>query len=144
MKKFILGAAALTLLFAACKKDDKSGNNNNVRIVGTWKPTTQVTKNSINGTPQSPVTVTRNAGDWMQFTADGIAYSHYFLNNTKWIDDTSAYSINGNLLRFIAGTDTADATILTLTSSQLVIKNTETYIWAGDTTVEETTTTLSR
>lgn len=60
MKKIVLGAAALSLMFAAsCKKDDKSGPSNSFTVAGaTFNPTyiaraDAASRTSITGTDQT-------------------------------------------------------------------------------------------
>jgi len=130
------------LVFAACKKsDNKSGN---ASIVGTWKPATQITKTTVNGTLSSIDTSISDANEWVMFTAGGQVYSHTLSDKAHWEDDTSSYTVNGSLMNIIDGTDTTKMNILTLTNNSLVLKSTETDIWAGDTTIEEFTSTFSR
>ena len=147
MKKVLYVLSIVSIIFAACKKEDEDGcmdstatNYNEIAtvddgsciygIVGVWTPT------SVSGTQSMSVTVMGQIVDSfdttftmtpeeigmdgdVEFTTDGNMYND---------GDTNSYTYSGNVLTVIddEGTETQTCTV-TSTSLTVIFSETETY-----------------
>mgnify|MGYP000469867715 FL=1 len=131
MKKIIYTLLAVSMIFAACKKEEEEIVTPVApSIVGTWTPT------SISGTQSMSVIVMGQIVDSfdttftmtpqeigmdgdVEFTADGNMYND---------GDTNSYSYSGNLLTVTddEGTETNPCTV-TSTSLSVTFSDTDTY-----------------
>ena len=111
MKKIIFTLLAVSIIFAACKKEDEKptnlGNNTTTSIVGVWTPTFVVMDSSLTTTIDGEIvyelngeamtysgseTMTAEEADMegdVEFTSDG----NFIIDN-----DTSSYTYSNNVL----------------------------------------------
>ena len=100
MKKLLYSLLAVSIIFAACKKEEEV-TTPTVSIVGTWTPTSVSGTSSMSATVLGEIveefdttfTMTPTHPEWefsdVEFTADGQMISD---------GDTSSYSHSGNVL----------------------------------------------
>lgn len=94
--KFLTAAAALTLLFTACKKKDKESDNYKAAIVGKWNYVETVV--STNGQSQPAETETYTHGEYERFTASDTVY---YGSSTTTVDrDYLFYKLDGSTLTY--------------------------------------------
>ena len=144
MKRLLYTFLAVSIIFAACKKEEN--NAPSASIVGVWTPTFLSGTHSMSATVLGDIveefdttfTMTPTHAEWefsdMQFTADGQMISD---------EDTSSYSHSGNVLTVTddEGTETRSCTV-TSTSLTVMFSDTETYTedWGGlEATITQTT-----
>ena len=162
MKKVLYTLLAVSIIFAACKKEDEDGcmdttatNYNEIAtvddgsciygIVGVWTPT------SVSGTQSMSVTVmgqivdsfdttftmTSADPDWeftdVEFTTDGKMYNDL---------DTNSYTYSGNVLTITEDGESETQTC-TVTSTSLTVSFSETETYTEDYMGQEATITES-
>ncbi len=150
MKKVLLLAAFAGLLITACEKDEDDDNNNGNTnsIIGSWVTHSLSLETKLNGITVFDSTENYN-GLVFTFNSDGSVY----LNVDETVptafdfyeDDTSYYNKQGNTLYVLDAAnepiDSAEAvlTIQTLTSTELVLSQSETDTIGGMTGTTEVT-----
>ncbi|WP_256009533.1 lipocalin family protein [Desertivirga xinjiangensis] len=117
---------AVTVAFSSCKKDDDE--NNSAKIVGKWNLKKEVEKEYKNGQLIETDEYSYEAGAYVEFKSNG---------TVDWNDDGSdpeiySYRVDGNKLTLIEDDDTDVYTIEELTSSKLVISESDEYTEGND------------
>ena len=146
MKKLLYTLLAVSIIFAACKKEEDEAVTPTVSIVGVWTPTDFSNEYSYTVTVMGVVveedsdtqTMTSTDPGWefptaIEFTADGMMYvTEDYGGYTE--TDTNSYTYSGNMLTVIddEGTETRSCTV-TSTSLAIIFSDTETYTdeWEG-------------
>lgn len=119
-------------LFTACKKDKEKTTAEKIQT--TWNVNSYVFNDFYSNTAH-PFSITGVAGDYVEFRADGKAYSKF--GGSK---DTVAYSISGDN-KIVFDSETYD--IKTLTDNQFVMYS-KLVTSTTPSEYEETTLTLSK
>ena len=132
MKKVLFTMVTCAALFTACKKDKEKTTAEKVQA--TWNLNSYAYNDFYNNTAH-PVNIAGVAGDYVEFRADGKAYSK--IGGSK---DTVAYSIVGdNKITF----DGESFDIRTLTDNQFVMYS-KVVTSTTPPEYDETTITLSK
>jgi hypothetical protein len=129
MKKVLYTLLAVSIIFAACKKEDDEVVAATVSIVGTWTPNSSLLEQSETVTvagvevysSDTSYTMTSTDADWeftdVQFTSAGEMISD---------GDTSSYSHSGNVLTITEDVETETHTFtVTSTSLNVIMNDTE-------------------
>ena len=132
MKTVLLSMITCAALFTACKKDKEKTTTEKVQA--TWNVNSYAYNDFYNNTAH-PFNITGVAGDYVEFRADGKAYSKFGGNK-----DTVAYSISGDN-KIVFDSETFD--IKTLTDNQFVMYS-KLVSPTAPSEYEETTLTLSK
>ena len=138
MKKVLYTFLAVSIIFAACKKEeDEVVTPVEPSIVGIWTPTSMSGTSSMSATVLGEIvesfdttfTMTPTDEDWdfptaIEFTTDGKMY----VDDGDDDQDTLSYTYSGNLLTVTddEGTETNSCTV-TSTSLAIIFSDTETY-----------------
>ena len=132
MKKLLYTLLAVSIIFAACKKEeDEVVIPVAPSIVGVWTPTSFSGTQSMSATVMGQIvesfdtsfTMTAADPDWeftdMQFTSDGNMYGD---------GDTNSYTYSGNVLTITEdGESETQTCTVTSTSLTVIFSETETY-----------------
>jgi len=130
MKKLLLSAAVLAVIFTGCKKDDDdNGGSRQSMMIGTWTVGQFGYDVNSNGNletgetaPASPSTVSGT----LAFNSNGTVISNLAAFGFPAESDTSQWALvnNDNYIRSISGTDTSYMEIKSMTSTSMTLRDT--------------------
>ena len=150
MKKILYKLLAVSIIFTACKKEDDDVVTQVVpSIVGDWTPTyvsvfystTATVMNQIVYSYDTTFTMTPTDEDWdfpngMEFTTDRTMY----VDEGDGMITTNSYTYSANLL-IVTDEEGTETSTYTVTSTSLVIMDSDTEIYTDDYLGQEATFT---
>ena len=152
MKKLLYTFLAVSIIFAACKKEeDEVVTPVEPSIVGIWTPTSMSGTSSMSATVLGEIvesfdttfTMTPTDAGWdfpngMEFTSDGTMY----VDEGDGMITTNSYTYSGNLLT-VTDEGGPETRTFTVTSTSLTIMDSDTETYTEDYMGQEATITES-
>lgn len=106
------------IIFSSCKKD--SGSNS--AIVGTWTQSYNIDDLNGNGLPDDTHNVITGTPGTITFNSNGSGTATESFGGTP-ISVPFTWTLSGSNLRTITATDTANVTVIELSSSKLTVRD---------------------
>jgi len=117
MSKFLKNTLLILfvgILFSCSSEDDGEATIDKASIIGTWKQISE-TENGVD--------ITESCDLFYIFTIDQVTVKYYDDDNcTQQFSDVASYTLDGNILSFVQGSDTFSVEVLELSATTLKIK----------------------